>query len=68
MPRCEEGQKGCKLTAGIFTHVPQPLPGSTAADKALKLSMAFFRIIPLIPVAQDSASSCGLRLWLTSRA
>ena len=50
-------KKGYKLTAGIFTHVLQPLLGTATADKAFKLIKGIFRISPLIPVAQDSASS-----------
>ena len=30
-------KKGNKSTAGIFTHVPQPLLGTATADKAFKL-------------------------------
>ena len=30
-------KKGYKSTAGIFTHVPQPLLGTATADKAFRL-------------------------------
>ena len=61
-------KKGYKSTAGIFTHVLQPLLGTVTADKAFKL--ASFRISSLTPVAQDSASSWSLwihHVWMASR-
>ena len=37
-----DAKKGYKSTAGIFTHVPQPLLGTATVNKAFKLINGIF--------------------------
>jgi len=71
-------EEGLQLTAGIFTHVPQPLLRTATANKALRLINGIFpdfaidargaRFSELLQFTGSSRLDGVEAFWLTSRA